>query len=190
MTKMIQLSMYLDQHGGGKGKGQEVASGSFKIPFASWVEGYVVIADQRRSQSDEEWTIKTIASTDGKMHREETTVTLVNKAAEVREVKGSTLSSSYEFKSTGDVPPTMPDQRADVKPLAIDLEGVREFYPRNNAEGTRLLMHDKTVYIVLEPFASLWQAMQEAGLTVGTYTEHRKRKANDGAMTGPNLQGN
>lgn len=192
MTKMIQLSMYLDQHGGGKSKSKEVATGSFKLPFGTWIVGYVLIADQRRSTNDEEWMIKSIASSDGKVHREDCTVTLVNKAAETREVKGSTLQSGYEFKSTGDLPPpeSVPEQRTDIKPIGIDLEGIREFYPRNGGEGTRLLMHDKTIYIILDSFDAVWRAMQNAGLTVGTYRSYQKRKEVEGAMTGPNLEGN
>jgi hypothetical protein len=192
MTKMIQLSMYIDQHGKGGGKHQEVASGSFKLPFSAWALGHVVIADQRRSNNDEEWTIKAIGSSDGKMHREDCTITLVNKAAETREVKGSTLQSGYEFKSIGDAvpPPELEQARTDVKPLGVDLEGIREFYPRNSGEGTRLLMHDKTIYIVLESFSFIWRAMQEAGLTVGVYKSRLKNKEVEGAATAPNLEGN
>lgn len=183
-----QLSMYIDQHSGGKGGHNEVAKGSFAIPFRNWQVGYVVTAS--RGQSDEEWTIKEIKSADNKPHREDCTITLVNKAQELREVKGSTAQSGYEFKSTGDIPPPAPEERTDVKPLGILLEGIREFYPRNNGEGTRILMHDKTVYIVLEPFAAIWAMMIEAGIAVGSNTDRSKRKAVEGAMTGAELQGN
>lgn len=191
MTQMIKLSMYIDQRSGGKGnKSQDtVASGSFKIPFSSWLVGYVVVSS-RSSTPGEEWTIKEIKSTDGKLRREDCEATLINSAAEVRLVKGSTLQSGYEFKSTGDLPPPATNERTDVKEFGIDLEGIREFYPRNNAEGTRVIMHDKTVYIVLEKFDYIWRKFKEAGLSVGAHDEYRKRKTNEGAMTGAELEGN
>lgn len=185
---VVQLSMYLDQHSGGKGGHQEVAKGSFAIPFRNWQPGYVVTAS--RSQNDEEWTIKNIVSADGKPHREDCVITLVNKAEETREVKGSTAQSGYEFKSTGDVPPPAPEERSDVKPFGVQLEGIREWYPRANGEGTRIIMHDKTAYIVLESFTTIWDLMIEAGIAIGPHTDRSKRKPVEGAMTGAELQGN
>jgi hypothetical protein len=177
-AKFIKLSMFLDQRGGGKGK--DTAKGTFLVPFRNWVQGYVLVAS--RSSNDEEWTIAEITSADGHMRREECEVRLVNKAGETRQVKGSTLQSGYEFRSSGDVVPPVTEERSDVKPIGIDMEGIREFYPRNAGEGTRIVMHDKTAYVVAEPFYYIWDRMEAAGITVG--------KVGDGAMTGPELQGN
>jgi len=191
MTTFIWLSMYIDQHSGGKGNHDNVASGTFRIPFKDWKVGYVLVAT-RSANTEEEWTIQNIQSPDGKPRREDCTIRLVNKAQEVRELKGSSVQSGYEFKSTGDVEvePSAVPERTDVKPLAVTVEGIREFYPRNNGEGTRLIMHDKTVYIVLEPFKTIWGMLIEAGVTLGEHRDRSKRKSVDGAMTGAELQGN
>jgi hypothetical protein len=170
--------MYLDQHGGGKGK--TAATGTFIAPFRSWIVGYVVVAS--RSSNEEEWTIKDIYSSDGKMRREDCEVQLINKAGETRLLKGSTLQSGYEFRSSGDLPPPATEERTDVKSLGINIEGIREFYPRSAGEGTRLLMHDKTIYIVAEPFYYIWDLLEAAGTSIG--------KVGNGAMTGAEPQGN
>jgi hypothetical protein len=177
-AKFTKLHMYLDQRGGGKGKG--VAQATFTAPFRNWVVGYVVVAS--RSSNDEEWTIRAISSADGSMRREECEVGLINKAGETRQVKGSTLQSGYEFRSTGDLPPPTQEERSDVKLLGVNIEGIREFYPRNAGEGTRILMIDKTIYIVAEPFYVIWDILEAAGVTVG--------KVANGAMTGAEPQGN
>jgi hypothetical protein len=160
-----KLSMFLDQHGGKSSPNHVVSQATFELPFKKWKAGYVVVAS--RSDSDEEWVIKSIQSADGVLRRDDCSVTLINKATEVREVKGSTLQGSYKFKSTGDLPaPEMTELaegRTDVKPIGVDPRGVREFYPRQKGEGTRILMNDKTTYIVCEPFDVVWRKFAAVG---------------------------
>jgi hypothetical protein len=177
-AKFIKLNMYLNQRSGGKSG--DVAKSTFTAPFRNWIVGYVVVAS--RSSNDEEWTINCILSPDGKIRREDCEVTLVNKAGETRQVKGSTLQSGYEFRSSGDLPPPPTEERSDVKPIGVNLEGIREFYPRNRGEGTRILMHDKTTYIVAEGFDVIWDALHTAGLNIA--------KIANGAGTGAILDGN
>jgi hypothetical protein len=174
MTAMfIKLSMYLDQRSGGK----DVAKSTFSVPFRNWLPGYVVVT---RSSGDEEWTIAAIHSPDNKMRRENCEVQLINKAGETRLVKGSTLQSGYEFRSSGDLPVPPTDERSDIKPISISVQGIREFYPRNQGEGTRILMHDKTTYIVAESFYAIWDMLTEVlGVSPG-------KAGNSGAMTGCN----
>ncbi len=153
-----QLSMYLDQHGGKN----VTVNASLTLPFKRWKSGYVVVSS--RGSDDEEWTIKRIDSADGIPAREDCTVTLINKSTEIREVKGSTLQSGYKFRSTGDLPMPEPEEREDTKSIAIAPSGVREFYPRKDAStGTRIIMNDKTTYIVAEDFKTVWARFAEIG---------------------------
>lgn len=180
MTTFIELSMYIEQHQSRGGNKSDAARGTFSIPFKNWKPGYVLIAS--RSSSDEEWTIKNIESTDGIPHREDCVIDLVNKAGELRQVKGSTAQSGYEFKSTGDVPMPKAEERQDIKPITINATAIREFYPRNHGEGTRVIMHDKTAYIVLESYTAVREMLLGNGLALASN--------GTGAMTGAELQGN
>lgn len=137
----IQLQMFAEQNGRKAGSVKMESA----VPFKQWKVGYIV----RGSQED--FTIKRIDSSDGAMHYQDCTVELENKAGETRVVKGSTLQSGYNFVSKGDVvePPT---ERTDVIPFGVNAAGIREFYPRKSGEGTRILMMDKTAYIVADSF--------------------------------------
>jgi hypothetical protein len=173
------LSMFLDQHGGKS----DVAKGSLAptIPFRNWKVGYVVVSN--RAEGGEEWTIKNIASADGLLHREDCTVDITNKAGETRNLKGSTLQAGYAFVSTGDMPAPEPEARTDVKPFGVQPAhgGVREFYPRSNGEGTRIIMGDKTTYIVAESFMEVWQKFAAAGVVIAQ-SEHSTKKNGDVPM--------
>lgn len=164
---MIRLSMFLDQNSRTKNSTDNVASGQLTLPFRLWASGHVL----RTEANPEEWTIKTIeAAPDHRMRREDCMVTLINVAKEMRQVRGATLQSSYKFVSTGDVAPPEPEAeaqlvRTDVKPFAVTVHAIREFYPRKHGnEGTRLIMQDKTAYIVAEPFDTVWSMCAAAGM--------------------------
>lgn len=168
---LIRLNMFIEQHKGRSGSGFK-AVGPIAVPPKNWKVGYVLTS----GTNPEQWTIKEIVSNDGKLHREDCTVKLKNAADEIRDLKGSSLmSGSYAFFSTGDVveEPTV-QEREDVMPFAVAIAGIREFYPRKNGEGCRLLMHDKTAYIVLEDFRAIWKLIETAGAAVG--------KTKDGAI--------
>lgn len=156
-----KLSMFLDQHGGKK---NAATNAVMTLPFKRWKVGYVVVAS--RTDDTEEWMIKSINSKDGIPAREDCTASLINKASEIREVKGSTLQSGYKFKSTGDQPMPTPEEREDTKPIAIAPSGVREFYPRKEGEGTRIILNDKTTYIVSEDFKTVWARFASIGAHV------------------------
>lgn len=154
MTEFIKLQMFKDQKGGKSDYGRQ-AFVPPSLPFVNWKAGYFVRS--KRSDSPEEWKITKIESADGAMHHEECSVTLENSARELRVVKGTSLRSGYEFSSVGDVveppaPPT-PDvpEREDVQFLVVNPTGIREYHVRSRGrEGSRVIMSDKTVYIVLE----------------------------------------
>lgn len=175
-----RLSMFLDQHGGKK-SGNVASRAALSVPFKRWKPGYVVVSS--RSNDAEEWTIKKIDSADGVPAREDCMVSLVNTATEIREVKGSTLQSSYKFHSTGDLPPPAPEEREDTKPIAVAPGGVREFYPRKDGEGTRIIMNDKTTYIVSEDFKTVWARFAAVGAAL-------VRINDTGAIEPGMLQGN
>jgi hypothetical protein len=159
---MIRLSMFLDQNASGRSGSGTSRSADLVIPFRLWKVGYVL----RTETNPEEWTIKNIeAAPDHTMRREDCMVTLINVAREMRVVKGATLSSSYKLVGVGDATPPEAEERADVKPFAVAVAGIREFYPRKHGnEGTRVIMHDKTAYIVLESFDTIWGMITVAGM--------------------------
>lgn len=163
----VKLSMFIDQNS--RGRSNSSQSAAMVIPFKRWRVGYVLVSE--RAAAGDEWTIKTIESPDGQPHRENCTITLINASGELRLVKGSTAQSTYQFKSTGDAEPPPQEERADVKPIVVSVIGIREFYPRSHGnEGTRILMHDKTAYIVAEPFGYVLEQVQIAGLVVGSHS--------------------
>lgn len=163
----VKLSMFINQNQ----KKSNHTEATFVPPFGSWKIGHVLVGS--RTTEFEEWTIKSIDSADGKPRREDCVVSLVNTAGELRQVKGSTLQSSYRFHSVGDVveEPKASPKRTDVQPMGIDPNGVREFYPRKSGDGTRILMHDKTAYIVAETFDEVWKLFHEVGWITATSVE-------------------
>jgi hypothetical protein len=164
----ILLHMYLDQHSDGRGRSSG-ATASYSPPVKKWKIGHVLATDN----SDEEWSILKIESDDGIIHREDTSVTLKNIAGELRELKGASLYSRYKFKSPGDVAPEAPEERADVKEIGVSVAGIREFYPRKEGrDGSRVIMHDKTVYVVMEDFPTIWQRVQAASSSVTPVMSH------------------
>ena len=149
----IKLSMFRDQHSRGM-TNQGTASFSAAVPFKNWKVGYVVVTE---SNNADEWTIKKIDSPDGKCRRDDCIVNLQNAASEERTIKGSTLQSSYRLKGYGDASPPEEEERSDVKPIAVNVAGIREFYERKDGRpGSRVLMLDKTAYVVVEDFNTIW----------------------------------
>lgn len=162
----IRLHMFVEQRKGRASGSMSNATDS--VPFKDWRVGHIVTG------SSEDWTITQINSSDSKMHYQDCEVQLVNKAGEQRTIKGSTLQSGYKFASKGDAvdeetrgtanePLGKYTSRTDVTPFALSTDGVREFYPRKHgAEGTRILMKDKTAYVVAETFEEVWDGIKRA----------------------------
>jgi hypothetical protein len=73
-------------------------------------------------------------------------VTVKDEADEERKLKGATLQSGYTFYDHGDI---RDPQGGAIKTITINVDDIREFYPRKgNAPGTRIILKDKTTYIV------------------------------------------
>jgi hypothetical protein len=153
----IKLHMFRNQHDRSSGTASHgTASFSAAVPFKNWKVGYIVVTE---NNATDEWTIKKIESEDGKLRRENCIVNLQNSAQEERTVKGSTLQSSYKLKGYGDASPPDPEttEREDVKPIGINVAGIREFYERKDGRpGSRVLMLDKTAYVVMEDYNTIW----------------------------------
>lgn len=168
MSKFIRLQMFLEQSKKHKGNA-DYGSASFaptpQYTFSQWKVGFWI------KNSTEEFKITGIKSSDGAMHNEDTTVTLESAAGEKRELKGSSVRSGYSFVSVGDVemPKTevIVQDRIDCMPMLINIAGIREFYPRKNAEGTRILMLDKTAYVVADLFPQVETKIAKAGGYIG-----------------------
>lgn len=177
-ANFIILQMFIEQSS--KNKGGNFGASAFvpappQFTFASWQVGFFVASS--RSESGEEFKITKITAKDGKMANDDCSVTLQNAAGETREVKGSTLRSSYKFVSVGDVVIEQPKletvatpMRTDCMPLHVNIAGIREFYPRKSGEGTRIIMMDKTAYIVADPIASIELLVRKAGGYTGAGT--------------------
>lgn len=168
---MIMLLMFKEQSSKNKGN-TNYGSASFgatiapSLPFPKWKEGYFV------KNATEEFKIVKIKSSDGAIHNEDCMVTLVNSSEETRELKGRSLRGGYTFVSYGDVtPPTeAPAEvpvRDDCTKLYLNIAGIREFYPRKSGEGTRILMMDKTAYIVADTSTEVAAAIVRAGGYIG-----------------------
>lgn len=164
MAQFIKLNMFRDQHSGHgkKNLGNAAAMPAPRIPFLQWKVGYIV------EGTSEEWKIAQIKSADGALHHEDCSVVLVNKADEVRDIKASTLRSSYKFVSTGDQPQPVPEStglmdRDDVQLLIMNIEGMRECHPRSSGEGSRILMMDKTAYIVADTAVEIAVKIDKVG---------------------------
>jgi hypothetical protein len=153
----IKVQLFIDQNKRSKGQ-SSYGSASMpppvpKVPLLDWKKGYVI----KSVASAEEFTIKEIKSKDGAMHNEDCSVVLVGNDGEMREPKASSMRSGrYEFVSYGDAvppapPPTAePPMRDDCMPMTVNIACIREYYPRKMGEGTRILMADKTAYIVAD----------------------------------------
>jgi hypothetical protein len=167
-VRMITLLMFKEQSSKNKGMANYGAAAFLppSLPFPQWKEGYFV------KNATEEYKIMKIKSSDGAMHNEDCTVILVNAAEETRELKGRSLRGGYQFVSYGDVaPPTEPATspvRDDCVKLFLNIGGVREFYPRKSGEGSRILMMDKTAYIVADTSDEVAAAIVRAGGYIGT----------------------
>lgn len=151
MTAFVTLQMFKNQNSR-KSNSYSGAKMESSVPFLQWKPGYVV-----RSKGGENFTIKEINSSDGAMRYQDCSVLLVNIAGETRLLKGATLQTGYEFVSKGDVKDEPEGnghapkaKRDDCVEMDMNVAGIREFYPRKNGDGTRLLMTDKTAYIVAD----------------------------------------
>jgi hypothetical protein len=174
---MIMLLMFKEQSSKNKGNAN-YGGASFaatlapSLPFPKWKEGYFV------KNATEEFKIVKIKSADGAMHNEDCMVTLVNSSEETRELKGRSLRGGYTFVSYGDETP--PNEtltggifsdapvRDDCTKLYLNIAGIREFYPRKSGEGTRILLLDKTAYIVADTAAEVAAAIIRAGGYIGS----------------------
>jgi hypothetical protein len=182
MTKFIMLQMFLAQNSRGSGSSSSSTPRlETNVPFKSWRVGYIVCG----KNNQEHFTLKEIHSTDGNLNYTDATALLVNAAGESRLVKGSTLQSGYQFVSKGDVeeeteaPPEKP-VREDCTRMCINVADIREFYPRKRgAEGTRILMKDKTAYIVADSFDEVWlMVKQPTVVDVGDFLTNGNRGVN------------
>lgn len=171
-VSMICLQMFIEQS---KSSKQNYGSASFVPPnaapqftFSQWQEGFYV------KNASEEFKIKKIESSDGKPKNEDCTITLENAAGESRIVKGATLRKGYEFVSIGDVQLPEPEKTAmpvmhpDCMPFYVNVAGIREFYPRKTNEGTRVLMMDKTAYVVADTVIEVANMVKKAGGYIGS----------------------
>lgn len=172
----IKLHKFLNQNKRG-GTAANHGTSSFTVPFKKWRPGHVLVSST--ASDNEEWTIKKIDSEDGTPNRE-CMATLRNAAGELREIKGSTLQKNYKFQSHGDVPvePEAPvsafEGRIDVEPIGVNVAGIREFMPRSEGrEGCRVLMHDKTSYVVAENFEAIWTHVIRAAASVSALLPHQ-----------------
>lgn len=155
----IKLSMFRNQNDRGTAN-HGTASFSAAVPFKNWKVGYIVVTE---NNPNDEWTILKIESADGKCRRDECVVSLRNVAQEERTIKGSTLQSSYKLKGYGDAAPPEEEERSDIKPIAVNVAGIREFYERKDGRpGSRVLMLDKTAYVVSEDFNTIWSKVVTA----------------------------
>lgn len=193
-VSIIRLMMFKDQS---KTKASGF-SGSYTPPplpakytFSQLQVGFTL--KSKTPGADEEFTIRKITSSDGKPKNEDCTIDLENKAGETRTVKGSTVRSGYEFASTGDVvvePPAvgvMPvtPLREDCEWLGVNIAGIREFYARKRGEGSRILMLDKTAYIVADTVEEVANKIAKAGGYVeGMPNETRANPASSGEAQG------
>jgi hypothetical protein len=162
MSRFIQLQMYKDQHTGEKsysGSAPFVAT----VPFSGWKIGYYV----KSGSGTTNWKITNIESTDGEMHNEDCTVTIQDDADEIRTLKGRSLRAGYQFVSTGDVrgvpEETVPAVREDCQLMSVNIEGIREYYQRKWGSGSRVLMLDKTAYIVADSPGQIDTAIRAVG---------------------------
>lgn len=173
MAKFIELNMFKEQNQGkGKNNYGTVPFPAPRVPFPQWKVGYIV------KGSTEEWTIKKIDSIDGTMHYEDCTITIVNND-EIREVKANTLRKSYTFVSSGDQPSPLPTERDDTQIMLLNIEGIREVYPRQNGEGSRILMMDKTAYICADDIKEITAKIKSVGGFDAAGVVHDKK--NEGA---------
>lgn len=177
MSKFIRLQMFIEQRKKGYSSSAPLPPPTPAArPFPEWKVGYFV--KSAVSSNTEEWKITNIESSDGLMHNEDCTVTLQNAAEETRTLKGRSLRASYQFVSTGDVVEPTPEAppapvevpaREDVQFLTVNIDGIREFYARKyNAEGSRVLMLDKTAYIVVETPTMIHAMIEKTGGKVVT----------------------
>ena len=172
MSKFIRLLMFKDQNskkGRGNDYGQVALPTQVVKAFPQWKGGHFL--KSARSESTEVWRIEKIESVDGAMHHEDCTVTLANQAGETRTVKGSSLRSGYQFDSPGDVPEdvveaavTEAPARDDLQYMTVHIDGIREFYPRKHeSEGSRVMMNDKTAYVVADTTSDINKMIVAAG---------------------------
>jgi hypothetical protein len=170
----ITLQLFMDQNK--RSKNSYSASASMpaptpKVGFLEWKVGYIVKA----TGSGEEFTIMDIKSKDGLMHHEDCALVLTSAEGEKRELKASSMRSGrYEFSSFGDVAPPAPAKAAavpmrdDCMPFYVNIAGIREFYPRKMGEGTRILMVDKTAYIIADDISAVTALIIKAGGYIAT----------------------
>lgn len=165
-TAFVKLQMFKDQNSRKASSPSLTSASSSAVPFLQWKVGYVI--KNKNASSSDTWVIKKITSEDGKMHYQDTVVAIENAAEEKRELKGSTLQSGYEFVSKGDVvddvqeKPQEKPARDDCEVFVVNVSGIREFYPRKRGEGTRILMQDKTAYIVADTVDEVCLAIKRA----------------------------
>lgn len=165
----IKLQLFIDQNKRSKGSYNAQASmpaPAPKVAFLEWKKGYIV----KSVGSGDEFTIIDIKSKDGVMHHEDCSLVLTAADGEFRELKASSMRSGrYEFVSYGDVAPPAPPptaelpMRDDCMPMTVNIAGIREYYPRKMGEGTRILMIDKTAYIVADEVSAVESMIVRAG---------------------------
>jgi hypothetical protein len=174
MSRFIKLMLFIEQSKGAKNSfgAASMPAPTPKVPMAQWKVGYII----KGTTSGEEFTIREIKSKDGAMHHEDCSVVLVGVDSETRELKSSSMRSGrYEYVSSGDAePPKGPEvvtMREDCMPFIVNIAGIREFYPRKRGEGTRVLMLDKTAYIVADEFGAMEVMIKKAGGVIANGTK-------------------
>jgi len=149
MPKFIVLSMFLDQEGGGKSKATQSSKVVTNVPFLQWKEGYQVAPKNNREAV---FTIKRITSQGGPAMAYQSQVDLVNEPGEEeRTLRGSTLQSGYVFIGHGSM---VEDERKDTtKPIGVNTDKIRNFYPRKDGRpGCRIMLDAGVNYAVANGF--------------------------------------
>lgn len=149
MPKFIVLAMFLDQEGGGKSKATQSTKVTANVPFLQWKEGYQVAPKNNREAV---FTIKRITSTAGPAMTYQSVVDLTNEPGEEeRTLRGSTLQSGYVFIGHGSV---VEDERKDTtKPIGVNTDKIRNFYPRKDGRpGCRIMLDAAVNYAVADTF--------------------------------------
>jgi hypothetical protein len=162
--KFIVLSMLLEQ--GGKKPKAGGAKMTEAVPFLKWRPGYEV--KPKGVGNHTTFVIKTIDNhTDGAIAMTYgSVVELESHGVEgdvttTKNLKGSTLQSGYEFVSTGLVVADAPESA--TKPIAINLDHVRNVYPRRDGLPGCRVMLEKVNYVVAEDFERIMIRMASLG---------------------------
>lgn len=160
IAAFIKLQMFIEQSKKGYGQSASFKPAQPTLGFSKWKVGHFI----KSESAPDEFKITKIESADGAMHNEDCTVTLESATGETRQLKGSSLRSRYQFVSFGDtINLEEPPPRDDVMAFYVNPLGIREFYPRKQGEGSRILMMDKTAYIVADTAEDIAKMILRAG---------------------------